>query len=395
MAYLINRNPSGRIVCLHALLKYLNNRFKNNLFELKDLKFDINSDFNIHQTCTTLVRLPSIINPVCPFLENPLSRAKCYLTQSIQEDTQKSKSVSDAFNALEGLGFIKRKGNKGILSKLGEKFARNDYFSEESFNIIKSSLLSYGPFVGFLSKVLELKDMFRKTEINIGYPTTSETIYKNGELIRLSTGSQKDTITRTRSVLIVWAITGGYIEPAQNLSFDSKKLPHNRFLPYIKSKKWTHSTFKISSNKDIFNSKIFVANPLSYDSMTKNTRALRERNQESIRSTSLQYEEIIKNRRFAIVYILLKFSDLQRGLEYENFIKNLLKYPNLFVINSDSFGDVMYEELEIATIAGIPFEYKNNLLLPKTKMNLNNLTYKAEASLLKVLDNIILRLLDE
>ena len=108
MAYLINRNPSGRLICLHAFSSYLANRFSTGKFRLNDLKYDATCSYSIHQTCKILVKLPAVNFPVCPYLDNPLSQAKCYLTQSIQEDKQKSKSVSDAFNALEGLGLIKR-----------------------------------------------------------------------------------------------------------------------------------------------------------------------------------------------------------------------------------------------------------------------------------------------
>lgn len=63
MAYLINRNPCGRIICLHALLKYLYNKFKEESFTLTDMKFDKDSKFNIHGTCKLLTKLPSIPIP--------------------------------------------------------------------------------------------------------------------------------------------------------------------------------------------------------------------------------------------------------------------------------------------------------------------------------------------
>ena len=61
MSFLINRNPSGRIICLHALLGYLYIKYGKNPFTLNGLKFDSKSKYNIHQTCTLLTKLPSIL----------------------------------------------------------------------------------------------------------------------------------------------------------------------------------------------------------------------------------------------------------------------------------------------------------------------------------------------
>ena len=108
MSYLINRNPCGRIICLHALSQYLAARFGASTFLLNETKYDANANYNVHQFCSLVEKHPAVSFKVCPFLENPLSLAKCYLTQSMQEDTQKSKSASDAFRALEGLGFTER-----------------------------------------------------------------------------------------------------------------------------------------------------------------------------------------------------------------------------------------------------------------------------------------------
>src|SRR3989338_9336890 len=205
MSYLINRNPSGRLICLHALLTYLYKRFENNSFTLNDLKYDALSKHNIHQTCTLLKKLPSIPFKTCPYLENHLSKAKCYLTQSKQEDKQKSKSASDAFNALEGLGFIKRSSVGGNITALGKEFALIPFDSTKSLEIIKNALLNYGPFVGFLNEIIKTGGNYvSRSQIQLGYPLTNEKIKTGTSTIILSTGSTKDTITRTRSVLFIW-----------------------------------------------------------------------------------------------------------------------------------------------------------------------------------------------
>ena len=238
MAYLINRNPSGRIICIHALLKYLYNRFRENSFSLNDMKYDTDAKFNIHQTCSLLIKLPTVNYKICPYLDNPLSRAKCYLTQSLAEDTQKSKSVSDAFNALEGLGLINRTGTSGAISARGKQFIKHEYADEEMCKIIHEAVLSYGPFIGLLSELTRTDGIVDRYDITLGYPVTNETIKNQNKLIRLSTGSENDTIVRTRSTLILWAITSGFLLPKEIDVPTNKNMWHVEVLPYIKSKKW-------------------------------------------------------------------------------------------------------------------------------------------------------------
>lgn len=393
MAYLINRNPSGRIICLHALLRYLYNKFKDEPFTLTDMKYDADSKYNIHQTCSLLVNLPSVPFPICPYLENPLNKSKCYLTQSVQRDKQKSKSVSDAFNALEGLGFVERPEKGGKITKFGEKFVSVDYYDEKCLNIIKQGLLSYGPFVGLLKEFVNSNGTINKSDIKLGYPTTPETIRYterlNGErLVRLSTGSQQDTITRTRSVLFIWSVTGGFSIPVGMPVPADRKKWHVEMLPYIKSKKWTKNKFNILIGKNFFKNKIVVSNPLSYLTMTKSTKALRERHQDDVRNLSLKYENIIKNRRFAIVYLLAKCSEKNKKLNFLETINQLRKFPKLFVINTTEFDKIMYVELDIAPVSGVPYDSDGEVLYPLTYVDMDTLCNGAPTPLIQILDDI-------
>ena len=390
MSYLINRNPSGRIICLHALLKYVYNKFKKEPFTLNDLKFDVQSKYNIHQTCPLLKKLPSISFKICPYLENPLSDAKCYLTQSIQEDKQKSKSVSDVFNALEGMGFVERKDKGGIITKDGIDFISQPYDHPDTLIKIRNGLLRYGPFIGLLNEISKSTGSYiNRSSIKLGYPVTDEKIIYQGSSITLSTGSQQDTITRTRSVLFIWAITAGFVLPeGLGLPKDKNKW-HVETLDYIKLQKWTKSRFKSYLPKDFFKSKITVENPLSYDAMTKSTKALRERNQEEERNITLKYEPIINNRRFAIVYGLAKKSEVNQILNFDKFLIELKRYPDLFVVNKDNFEEIMDKELEIANVSGIPYEREKDKLVPLTELNITHLKVGAPQSIIKALDKII------
>jgi len=389
MSYLINRNPSGRIICLHALLQYLHKRFGTNPFTLTGLKYDEDAKENIHQFCPNLVKYPSIPFKVCPFLENPLSTAKCYLTQSVQEDKQKSKSVSDAFNALEGLGFVERSNKKGKITKAGIEFISESYESPNTLTRLRKALLGYGPFIGLLHEISMNNDKISRSSVKLGYPVTNEKVVDAGRAITLSTGSQPDTITRTRSVLFIWASTAGFLllegidEPT-----DSKTW-HVSILDYIKSKKWTKNIFINKLPENLFDNKILVKQPLYYNAMTKSTKALRERKQESERSLTLRYEHIINNRRFAIVYALAKKSNQNANLDLSKFFLELKKFPDLFVVNENEFEEVMEKELEIANICGIPFKRNETILNPITKIDIGILKIGAPDSLITTLDEII------
>lgn len=388
MSYLINRNPSGRIICLHSLLRYLHKRFGTNPFTLTGLKYDENAKENIHHVCPILTKHPSIPFKVCPFLENPLSAAKCYLTQSVQEDKQKSKSVSDAFNALEGMGFVKRLNKNGKITKEGIEFLSEPYESPNTLLRLRKALLGYGPFVGLLYELLSNIKIARST-IKLGYPVTNERITENGRAVTLSTGSQQDTITRTRSVLFLWATTAGFVLPEGiPQPFDISKW-HVSMLDYVKSKKWTKNIFISKLPKDLFQKKLYVNQPLFYNAMTKSTKALRERNQEAERSITLKYEPVINNRRFAIVYSLAKESDNDTNLNLKKLIKELEKYPSLFVVDKNEFEEVMEKELGIANICGIPFIREKDILKPLTKINIEILKTGAPDSLITKLNEII------
>ena len=389
MSYLINRNPSGRIICLHSLLTYLYSKFKTEPFTLSDLKYDSQSKFNIHQNCPLLVKLPSISFKVCPYLENPLSNAKCYLTQSIQEDKQKSKSVSDAFNALEGMGFVKRVDKGGVITKSGIAFISEKFSSPNTLKRLQEGLLSYGPFVGLIHELSEKSKIVNRSEIKLGYPVTNEKVDVKGNKITLSTGSQQDTITRTRSVLFIWASTAGFLLPDGIKQPSNDELWHVSMMPYIESKKWTISKFHITIPKDLFSKKLFVRNPLSYNAMTKSTKALRERNQEEERTITLKYEPIITNRRFALIYGLAKKSEGNQRLNIRDYLAELKKYSDLFVVNSSDFERVMEIELDICGVCGIPYNRDKFELTPLTLLDIKELSVGAPGSLIKILDQII------
>jgi hypothetical protein len=266
-----------------------------------------------------------------PYLTNELSSAGFHLTQSVQYDSQKSKSVSECSNALEGLGWIAQQdGRKAKISKLGEDVARLSYFDPKFFDLARKSVLGYGIFVGFLYKILKARDknnMINRDDIRIGYVNTNEVIKQGGQDVPLSTGSQTDTIVRTRSALFAWAVTTGFLLPVSHKIPTNKPLWHVETLDIIKEEHWAWGKMFTYIDGNLFNGKHYVNKPLSYKYMTKSTKALRERGQASVRNMSLSFEEKIKNRRFAIVYALGVAAESNRSLSFSTLITHLKKFP--------------------------------------------------------------------
>lgn len=370
MAAIVNRTPTGRLISLHAELKYLKARYGSDWFELKGLKFDLTSKYNPLMFFPLAKKHPSI-GVYDPYLDNPLSPAKFHLTQSIQYDTQKSKSASECLNALEALDWVSRKNNLSKLSNIGLTLADIPYESEQFIKIARKSVLGYGVFVGFLFKCLHninKQNIVNKGKIEIGYKNTHETIELDGKHIPISTGSQKDTIVRTRSTLFAWAISTGFSIPVSLPVPNKLSTWHVDTLDEISKKHWGWNKLKMFVPDDLFKTSHLVEQPLSYRWMTKSTKALRERGQESIRNISLKEETKVKNRRFAIVLSLALAADNQNKMSYPKFISELKKYPELFVVEHNDFERVMQIEMDIAIVAGIPFVRDGEFLMPLTRL---------------------------
>lgn len=391
MTAIINRTPTGRLISLHAELRYLKARYGEGTFELKGLKYDNDAKINPLMFFPLVAKNPSI-GIYDPYLDNPLSPAKFHLTQSIQYDTQKSKSASECLNALEALGWIERLGNVSKITKMGRIASELSYDDCSMYELMRESVLGYGVFVGFLYKCfkkLEPDNSLNKNSVEIGYKDTHEFILVDGKNVPISTGSQKDTIVRTRSTLFAWAISTGFALPVNHSVPKNKLNWHVETLDEITNKHWGWSKMKMFIDSNIFDGSLIVERPLSYRWMTKSTKALRERGQQNIRDLSLREENKVKNRRYAIVYGLAIAAANSATINYTKYIDQLLKYPNLFVVNQTDFEKVMQIEKDIATVSGIPYIEKDNILRPLTKINVENLIKDAPPEVTKTVEGII------
>jgi hypothetical protein len=387
MAFLINRTAAARIECLHALAQLIVAKFGSysKPFNLKDVKFDRDGE-NIHSFCT-LLREDDIAGHYCRFKENPLDDAGCSITNGVLSDSTKSKEVSNTINAMHALGFVERDGRKIRITSFGYKFSVTKYDSEEMYHIIKKAVQNYGPIVGVLSwlqRHYNIGDKFNTNDIKVGYPEPEEYVEYNGERVLLSTGSTQDTNTRTRSCILAWLTSAGFVKPANVRPSDSP-YPQIAYRDYINKEHRMEQVYEIID----FPSVETTEHPLNYDNLTKMNFCLRENGMMSVRDATRYYEEIIKNRRFAILYLLNMAYENNTTIAIDDMIKIMRTYPNLFVVSDYDLEYTINTEIEIAFMAGIPYVLRiiggKSRLQPIKRLNIKELIVGAPEILVNTL----------
>jgi hypothetical protein len=104
--------------------------------------------------------------------------------------------------------------NNITLTPLGKEFAETDFNSEQMHPIIVQATLNYGPMIGLLGQIIRSNShAFNTADLRVGYPVTEEKILYDGNRITISSGSEQDSNTRTRSALIAWGVSAGYFKP--------------------------------------------------------------------------------------------------------------------------------------------------------------------------------------
>lgn len=393
MAYLINRSTSAKTECLHSLLSFLYDSFGvKGYFTLNDAKFD-RENKNVHAFCP-LLKSTSLGIKCCPFLDNALDEAGCIMTHQKEGDSTKSKQVSDTINTMHALGLVTRKRNNVIITKLGEDFALAKTGSIEYQKLLEKAVLSYGPCIGVLKQAADASDgkggLFKANDIYVGFPDTQESVIYNGKLIAISSGSKRDSNTRTRSTILTLLTAAGYIQPANLPDLLSGELPHSKYSDYINDKH-NSSSYRLLRRPPYEHQNDFVVErPLSFMRLSKQTRSLREKGQGDIRSATLDCQEKLLNRRFAIVFLLNRAFKQGKPLSISYLIEYLRQYPEYFVISNDSFESAMYEDLQVADMVGIPFYVDNEKNLhPLTGLNEKELNEDVPSALLEILGRAI------
>lgn len=390
MAFLINRTAAARIECLHALVQFIYSKFGRKSFSLNDVKFN-RDDENIHSFCT-LLKESSIAGPYCRFKDNPLDDAGCAITNGKYSDSTKSKEVSNTVNALHALGFVIRKGRSNILTNEGIIFAKTPYDSDEMTEIIQKAVLNYGPIIGilnYLASSYKVGDTFQATELVVGYPSPQEYAEYNGNFVEISSGSKQDSNTRTKSCLLAWLTTAGYIKPSR-LKPDATYIKHMAYRSYINSDHRNEQLYEIVMLPE----NISTNRPLDYNNLTKLNSGLRERGMAEVREATMSYESIIKNRRFAIIYLLNKAYIEHKNLPFNQLLELFQKYPEKFIVSKQGLDDVISEEIEIAFMAGIPYATvfdsngENVRLKPIQSINMEEASIGAPQDLLDILNSV-------
>lgn len=398
MAILLNRKYGSRLECLYYILKSCYAKFGTKVqFELNDFKFDFDDKFNVHNYCQMTTDLLGM--KCCPFLLNPLDSSKCYATQSVESDSTKSKAVSDIGGSLEALGFIARIDSRSYrITTTGEKWAKSDFKSDEWENLAREGVLSYGLVIGFLSILRSLPETFISTPIYLGYPQTEETVHyidecHNAHIINISTGSEKDSVTRTKSRVIGWCISVGLIEPVGKESIAEDSLAHLKYRDFLNKKILNVRKFKKTSLfHEIFSTKRYVANPLAFSRLHKSVKSMRENGGENLRKATMQSYDKILNRRFVFTYVLNKYSLQNKGLEFDRLVNLMIKYKeNFFTSNNNEYA-IMTTECQIADFAGIPFDENDGILYPLTTISESVLCEDAPTEIIALAKQIVAEL---
>lgn len=350
MALLLNRKYGSRIECLHSILKTIHAQGKSNEFQLNDLKYDSTNEVTILDNCPLLKE--NLGYYYCPYLDNSLDNATCYATQSVESDSTKSKAVSDTAGSLEALGLIRKNKDFYEITDLGIEFVETDYLSNAMEKIIEKAVLSYGPILGLLHTAYVQQGVkFKSSKIYVGYPKTKEPISN------LKLGSTNDSVSRTRSKLISWCLTAGFIElvkqPLSNIP------AHKLYRDILNKKILNEYNFNITSKTvKIFKSTPYIENPLFYSRLNKNVGSKRERNGAAERNSEKEVNPKLLMRRYFLIKLLNYASNNNLKVSFNNLV-NLFRSSPIFeelVLDKNKIENMIASELEIGRIVGLPFE---------------------------------------
>jgi len=397
MALLLNRKYGSRLECLYYILCSCYSKFGTSVpFSLKDLKFDEDDEYNVHNYCNLLIQCVGY--NCCRFLNNPLDSSKCYATQSLESDSTKSKAISDVGGSLVALGFITPINSRNYkITESGERWVNSDFESEEWCNIARQGALSYGVLIGFLNKLRNLNDEFNYTGIYLSYPQTEEQVEfvcEDGvtRIINLSTDSRRDSNTRTITKIIGWCVTTGILIPKTRNNINTAyNLPQLRFRDFVNLDELTVRNYeKTDICRNIFNNKPYVSNPLSFKRLHKNVGSIRENGSDDLRNATLLNIPKILKRRYVFVKVLNYCSINNLELDFNALVNIMTRYEEHFFSPGNNYFEIMESESEIADITGIPFEINNKgLLVPLTILNEEVLDEDVDDNTKRLVDIII------
>jgi hypothetical protein len=311
------------------------------------------------------------------------------LTQSLVLDTQKQKSVGDAVNGLEALGLVDRIDSEFEVNQEGSRIASLNYYTKEWLSRMRKRAISYGLFLGFLfiARNLSSGGVFQRREVKpmLAFPETGDT-YPDllGNRLRVSSGCEVDTMTRTTSLLIKWGVSLGYVSEIG--SSGPSDLSHIETLEMIKEENM-HQQFNIHFSEGEFAS-VRVDRPIHYTFLTPDPAARRDLPAPERKVSMLMSTKII-NRRYALIYALGVAAEKGCCLDFQEF-KDIIKNHNSFIVDSSNVENAMNMELNTATIAGMPWkkEPESRLIRPLVKIDLSSLSKGAPQNVVAEVQDI-------
>lgn len=370
-------------------------RYRTNFFTGKQSKHKEGGENNPIDFCTCSKEFnfeTSIVfrrKKYCPFLKGESSKSYCYLTNSNVLDTQKSKAVGETIQALEALGLCKRTLNSlqrlkhATLTRDGLTISQYDFFEKESRKYYEKEVVNYGPIVGLLhfinstdSDEIDHRDLSK----NMGRPNNCDKVtLRSGDELIFNDGDALDARTRTTGALQAWLTYIGYARPLDFEVGDSFSDSDNFFSN--PKNKLGYSKLYVNQKKirSFFESKPFVARPLSYDFYIKGVGTAREYSQRTESGKQLvnlalkQYASKIRNRRLLLIYSYAIASQKDKALNLAN-IGKFSNYDNSpFVVDDSTHQQNLIDnEANFLHIAGAPFlRAKENydIIYPRVKID--------------------------
>lgn len=415
MVNLLNRDPPGRLSCLHAFLQSADSRFNANQFTGEDAKHIVGGKNNPIEYCTCArayskgTALVYGEKKYCPFLRAGSSKSYCYLVNSDKLDTQKSKAVGAAILALEALGLCKRTltaskrlQNAG-LTAAGNELSKHSFMNPLVKKYYEKEVVNYGPAVGFLhfADILTEEPEISHSKISkyMGRPNNfDKVVLSSGHEVVLNDGDAADARTRTTGALQAWLTYAGYTSPAprQSDSFieadeyycDSRnKLGYPRI--FLNKRKIAQ----------FFEAKPLVIRPLSYDFYIKGVGTAREYSQRSRSGIQLENQTLkefgskVRNRRLLLMYAYSVASMKDKSLDLKSLAESSNFVNSQFVIDVDTHEKVIVDsEADFLLVAGAPFlrDPKNpEVIIPRAKLDTELLT-RENPFLIPLIEQIVL-----
>jgi hypothetical protein len=378
MPNLINRDPPGRLSCVHAFLRSLWYRFDGDSFTGIKAKHVVGAQQNPIEYCKCAREysrgtiLVTGNRRYCPFLRAGSSKSCCYLVNSNLLDSQKSKAVGEAIQALEALGLCSRK--LGALDRLeyakltesGIEIAKLDFFEQSAKQYYVNEIVNYGPAVGFL----HVLDMLEKSEVkhseiskHMGRPNNNDEVtLSNGCELVLNDGDTKDAKTRTAGALQAWLTYAGYVRPTFKESSDSI-IEADSYFCDRKNRLGYDRVFQDRKRiVGFFDNRPLVRRPLSYNSYIKGLGAAREYSQRSdsgVQTENLALKEFgqkVKDRRLLLMFSYSLASAKSKAINLRKLAISSNFDNSPFVVDADTHEKVLVDsEVSFLTIAGAPF----------------------------------------